>query len=101
MRRKSIDGYNLHFIDAFMIIMKAVVLVAYLLHTVSPEIMAKFKTDKFYFTSVFVLMGVMRYLQITMLEENSGSPTEIFLKDLFIKMSIVGWIISFFLLVYV
>jgi decaprenyl-phosphate phosphoribosyltransferase len=100
MPRKSIDGYNRGFIDAAMMIMAAVVLVAYLMYTVSPEIMAKFKTDKLYITSIFVLMGIMRYLQITMLEENSGSPTEILLKDLFIQMSIAGWLISFALLVY-
>ena len=100
MPRKSIDGYNLRFIDASMMIMAAVVLVAYLMYTVSPEIMAKFKTDKLYITSIFVLMGVMRYLQITMLEENSGSPTEILLKDLFLQMTIAGWLISFTMLTY-
>jgi decaprenyl-phosphate phosphoribosyltransferase len=101
MPRKSIDGYNLRFIDASMMVMAAVILVAYLMYTVSPEITTKFKTDKLYITSIFVLMGVMRYLQITMLDENSGSPTDILLKDIFIQMSIAGWIISFFLLVYV
>jgi 4-hydroxybenzoate polyprenyltransferase len=100
MPRKSIDGYNLRFIDASMMIMAAVILVAYLMYTVSPEITAKFKTDKLYITSVFVLIGVMRYLQITMMEEDSGSPTEILLKDLFIQMSITGWIISIALLIY-
>jgi decaprenyl-phosphate phosphoribosyltransferase len=100
MPRKSIDGYNLRFIDSSMMIMAAVVIVAYLMYTVSPEITAKFKTDKLYITSIFVLIGVMRYLQLTMLEENSGSPTEIFLKDLFIQMSVAGWLISFALLIY-
>ncbi len=100
MPRKSIDGYNLRFIDASMMIMAAVILVAYLMYTVSPEITTKFKTDKLYITSIFVLMGVMRYLQITLMEEKSGSPTEILLKDLFIQMSIAGWLTSFTLLVY-
>ena len=100
MTRKSIDGYNLLFIDSSMMIMAAVVIVAYLMYTVSPEITAKFKTDKLYITSIFVLMGVLRYLQITLMEKNSGSPTEIFLKDLFIQMSIAGWLIFFALLVY-
>ena len=98
--RKSIDGYNLRFIDVSMMVMAAVVLVAYIMYTVSPEITAKFKTDNLYITSIFVLIGVMRYIQIAMLEENSGSPTEILFKDHFIQMSIAGWIISFFLLVY-
>jgi len=98
--RKSIDGYNLRFIDASMIIMAAVVLVAYLMYTVSPEIMAKFKTDKLYITSIFVLVGIMRYLQISMVEEKSGSPTDILLKDLFIQISLTGWILSFACLIY-
>jgi len=96
--RKSVDGYSLRFIDASMMIMAAVVLVAYLMYTVSPEIIAKFKTDKLYITSLFVLMGVMRYLQITLVEKNSGCPTTIFIKDLFIQLSVAGWIISFALI---
>ena len=100
MPRKSIDGYNLRFIDSAMMIMSAVVLVAYLMYTVSPEIMVKFNTDKLYITSIFVLIGVMRYLQITMVEEASGSPTEILLKDRFIQLAVAGWIVSFGLLVY-
>lgn len=100
MPRKSIDGYNLRFIDTAMMIMAAVVCVAYLVYTVSPEITAKFKTEKLYITAIFVLVGFVRYLQIAVLEENSGSPTEILLKDSFIQMSIAGWLISFALLVY-
>lgn len=98
--RKSIDGYNLLFIDASIIIMAAVVIVAYLMYTISPEIMDKFKTDKLYITGIFVLMGIMRYLQITIVEEIGGSPTEILWKDLFIQMTIFGWFISFALLIY-
>lgn len=98
--RKSIEGYNLHFIDSSMIIMASVVLVAYLMYTVSPEVISKFKTDKLYITTVFVLVGIMRYLQITMLEEKSGNPTEILLKDIFIQMAIAGWMITFALLIY-
>lgn len=98
--RKSIDGYNLNFIDAAMIIMATVVLVAYLMYTVSPDITIKFKTNKLYITAIFVLMGIMRYLQITMHDKNSGSPTEIFHKDFFLQMSIVGWLATFALLIY-
>ena len=100
MPRKSIDGYNLRFIDTSMMIMAAVILVAYLMYTISPEIMAKFKTDKLYITAFFVLLGVLRYLQITLLDENSGHPAEILLKDRILLIAIVAWIVSFFLLVY-
>jgi decaprenyl-phosphate phosphoribosyltransferase len=42
----------------------------------------------------------MRYLQITFVEKRSGSPTEIFLKDKFILITVVGWVISFYFLIY-
>lgn len=98
--RKAIEGYNLRFVDSAMMIMAAVVLVAYVMYTLSPDIMTKFKTDKLYFTSFFVIIGLLRYLQITMVHEKSGSPTEILIKDTFLQIAIVGWLISFFILIY-
>lgn len=100
MPRRAIEGYNLRFIDSAMMIMAAVVMVAYLMYTVSPEIMTKFRTDKLYLTAFFVLLGILRYLQITIVEENSGNPTEIFLKDSFIQVSILGWFVSLWILIY-
>ena len=100
MPRKSIDGYNLRFVDASMVIMAAVTLVAYLMYTVSPDVIQKFGTDKLYLTSLFVLIGIMRYLQITMIEEESGNPTDLFLKDIFIQGSVIGWLISFIIILY-
>ena len=39
--RKSVDGYNLQFIDGSMMVTSAVVIVAYLLYTTSQEIIYK------------------------------------------------------------
>jgi 4-hydroxybenzoate polyprenyltransferase len=98
--RKSIDGYNLTFIDSAMTAMAAVTMVAYIMYTVSPDVITKFGTDKLYLTTAFVILGMMRYMQITFVEEKSGSPTEILLKDRFIQLAILGWIGSFGILIY-
>lgn len=98
--RKSIDGYNLAFIDSAMMIMAAVTVVAYILYTVSPDVIAKFGTDKLYLTTAFVILGMMRYMQITFVEENSGSPTEILLKDRFVQLTLLGWIVAFGSMIY-
>jgi len=66
----------------------------------SPEIIAKFNTGHLYLTTVFVIMGIMRYLQITMVEQRSADPTEILLKDIFIQIAILGWITMFGILIY-
>lgn len=98
--RKSIDGYNLAFIDMFMMAMAAITIVAYIMYTMSPEIMLKFRTDKLYFTTFFVILGIMRYMQITLVEKKSGSPTEVLLKDRFLQFTIFCWIITFGILIY-
>jgi decaprenyl-phosphate phosphoribosyltransferase len=98
--RKSIDGYNLVFIDTSMMIMAAITIVAYIMYTISPEIIVKFGTDKLYLTALFVLVGILRYLQLVLVTGNSGSPTELLLKDRFIQIVIVGWLVTFGVMIY-
>lgn len=42
----------------------------------------------------------MRYMQITFVEQNSGSPTEILLSDKFTVMNMLSWIVSFVYIIY-
>lgn len=98
--RKSIDGYNLAFIDSAMVCMSAVIIVSYIMYTVSPDVIARMKTENLFFTTAFVVMGIMRYMQVTLVEEGSGSPTDIVLKDRFIQLSILGWLAALAVLMY-
>jgi decaprenyl-phosphate phosphoribosyltransferase len=99
--RKSVDGYSLDFISSSMAIMASVVIVAYLLYTVSPETIARHGTDKLYLTSFWVIVGLLRYLQLTFVEGKTGSPTKLLLKDYFLQLTITLWIIIVFILIYV
>jgi 4-hydroxybenzoate polyprenyltransferase len=87
-------------IDSAMMIMAAVTIVAYIMYTVSPDVMMKFGTDKLYVTTVFVILGILRYMQITMVENRSGSPTEVLLRDGFLQLAILGWLATFAFLIY-
>jgi decaprenyl-phosphate phosphoribosyltransferase len=98
--RKSLDGYNSEFVGLAMGVMAAVIIVAYLLYTVSPDTIRKHGTDKLYLTSFWVIVGLLRYFQITLVEVRSGSPTKIFLSDRFLQLVMVLWLLSFFLLHY-
>ena len=97
--RKNIDGYNLEFVNAAMVLMSGVVIVSYILWTVSENVMIKLNSQYLYLTTFFVLLGIIRYMQITFVEQNSGSPTKIVLKDRFLQLTLVGWIISFIVIV--
>ena len=98
--RRSVDGYNLEFLNASMVIMASVTIVSYLMYSVTPEIITKFGSDNIYLTVIFVIFGIIRYLQITMVTQNSGSPTEVLIKDKWIQSSIIGWIIGYYLIIY-
>ena len=93
--RKSIDGYNMQLIDGAMLVMASIVIVSYILYTTSQEIIEKFQNENLYLTTLFVIFGVMRYLQLTFVEKSSGSPTEIILKDTIMQINLVLWISSF------
>lgn len=98
--RQSLDGYNLPFIQSAMVLMAGVVMVSYIMYTMSPEVIARMGTDKLYITGLFVLIGLLRYLQLTLVFEKSGNPSKILLKDRGIQISLLLWILSFVVLLY-
>jgi 4-hydroxybenzoate polyprenyltransferase len=98
--RKSVDGYNTEFLNASMVIMASVVIVAYILYTISPDVQAKMRTDKLYLTSFFVVLGILRYMQITIVENDSGGPTRILLQDRFLQLVLLGWLVLFSWILY-
>jgi len=93
--RKNIDGYNLELVNASMVVMAAVIIVSYILYTVSPEVTARMHSGHLYLTAVFVILGIMRYMQLTFVEEKSGSPTRVVLTDRFIQLTLSAWLMSF------
>lgn len=95
--RKNVDGYNIPFLNVAIVVVAAVMMVAYIMYTISPEVTER-NGDNLYLTSFFVFVGLFRYLQIIFVEEGSGNPTLIFLKDNFIRIIIILWIISFFVI---
>jgi 4-hydroxybenzoate polyprenyltransferase len=98
--RKAIKGYNIEFINVALSLICAVIVVSYFMYTMSPEITAKY-TYRLYYTCLFVLAGIFRYLQLIFVQQSSQSPTKILYKDRLIQVSILLWIISFYIIIYV
>ena len=98
--RPSLAGYSRRFIDQALAMILGALLVSYLIYTTDQTVIARYGTDKLYLTAPFVIAGVLRYLQITVIEERSGSPTDIALTDRFLIVTMVGWVAVFGLLIY-
>lgn len=98
--RKSSQHYNLDFANSCLTMLSAVILVAYIMYSISPEVTERLNSEFVYVTSIFVMAGMMRYLQITLVENNSGSPTKILYSDIFIRITLIGWILCFYAIIY-
>ena len=99
--RKNTIRYNLTFINQAITITASVTLVCYIMYTVSPEVIDKFHTDYLYLTSVFVLVGLLRYIQIAVVDQKSGDPTKIILRDRITQFIVLAWLLSFLILIYI
>lgn len=98
--RKSQKGYTLAFIDVATSISFSVTLISYIIYSVSEDAIQRIGSDKLYITSLFVFMGILRYLQISIVEESSGSPTKVLRKDMFLQIVILLWIVTFAAIIY-
>ena len=98
--RKNTIRYNLTFMNQAITITASVTLVCYIMYTVSPEVVSRFGTEQLYLTSVFVLLGLLRYIQLTVVDELSGDPTRLLLRDHLTQGIVVLWIAAFIVIIY-
>ena len=98
--RKNTIRYNLTFINQAITITASVTLVCYIMYTISPEVVTRVHTDYLYLTTTFVLLGLLRYIQITVVDKKSGDPTKMMLQDRFTQVVVVLWALPFFLIIY-
>lgn len=97
--RKSMKGYSLEFLNTLLGLFCAILIVSYINFTVTPAAHQKFGFRLFY-TSFFVIAALMRYLQITFIQNKAGSPTDVLYKDRFIQITLILWAASFFVILY-
>ena len=98
--RKNTYRYNLTFINQAITITASVTLVCYIMYTMSPETIANFHTENLYLTSIFVLLGLLRYIQLAVVDKKSGDPTKVLLHDRFIQLIVLGFGLTFLIIIY-
>ena len=90
-KKRNNAGYNLIFMNQVISMMASMTIVCYMMYTVSPEVIEYFHSPYLYITNIFVIVGIIRYLQIIFVEVKNRSPTEVLMKDRFIQLCIIGW----------
>ena len=99
-RRKSLKHYTVGYLDQLTTILAAATFVTYLLFCISDYGMIRFGPNVA-ITAVFVLFGIFRFLQIVSVQSGGDSPTDLILRDAPLRTSILLWLLTFFLIIYV
>ena len=100
IKRRSVAEYNLSFIDVIITMLATVTVVSYFLFTMSEDVVERTGTENLYITSLFVLLGIIRYLQIIYTKPFDGLPTRTITRDPFIIGCTFFWILSYLLIIY-
>ncbi len=99
--RTANGGYTLGFIDNCLVILGSITIVCYIMYTVSEDVVRRLHSENVYLTSIFVIVGILRFLQIAIVEQKSGAPTMILLRDTMIQAMVGLWFIAFMVILYV
>jgi len=98
--RESLDGYSLQFVSYAMAIMASVIIVAYVQYTTSAAVIARHGTASLYISGLWVVLGLLKYLQIVFVLRQGGSPTRVLLKSRALQAIVAAWLVHLFLILY-
>lgn len=99
--RKNTIRYNLTFINQAITITASVTLVCYIMYTVSPEVTRRLHSDMLYLTTAYVLLGLLRYIQLSVVDKRSGDPTKVLLRDRLTQVVVLLWALTFLVIIYI
>ncbi len=99
--RPIFQYYNLALIDDMLRMVTTSTLITYLLYTIEVDTATLVDINLAMVTVPFVLYGLFRYLYLIHVEGEGSAPDEVLLKDRPLQFTILGWGLTFVVLLYV
>ncbi len=99
--RHNTKRYNMTFVNQAITVTASVTLVCYIMYTLSPEVVSRSNFHYGYLTTILVLLGLLRYMQLTSVDNKSGDPTKLLYADRFLQIVIVLWLLSYVFMIYI
>ena len=98
--RKSLGKYSPYLLDQLIGVVTGAVVVMYMLYSFSTEVSQKLGTENLFLTIPFVIYGIFRYLYLIHREEEGGSPSKILINDRPILLTVLFWILTVIITLY-
>jgi decaprenyl-phosphate phosphoribosyltransferase len=99
-QRTALESYGRRGLDVALFITAAATVATYLSYTLDPHTREFFRTDWLWLSTVFVVLGVWRFLHIVRNRPEAESPTQEMLKDGPFVAIILGWVVLVMWVVY-
>lgn len=97
--RRSLAGYRVRAVHRLEKILAAVTIVAYLSYSLDPLTVAKFGTRALVFTTLFPLLGMLRYLQLVEKDPRTA-PTDALVTDWPTLVNLACWVAAVIFFIY-
>lgn len=98
--RPIFQHYNLALIDDMLRLVTTSTFIAYLLYTIEADIITFYDIKLALLTTPFVLYGLFRYLYLIHVQGEGSAPDEVLLTDRPLQLTLVGWGLTFLILLY-
>lgn len=99
--RRNIKAYSLTILNVLLICVAVIIVGGYIMYTLSDAIILQFGNKYLVVTSIFVVLGIVRYFKLIKHRIAYANPTKILLTDHVMQLIVFGWLISFYLFIYI
>jgi len=98
--RDNIASFTVKSVDRWLLILTLFLFVLYVIYTLSPHVKDQYGERPTYLTSVFVAIGLLRYLYLIRARKKWGNPTSLILSDVPLLITVIGWLAAFYWVIY-
>lgn len=98
--RKALTDYSLAGLQWILVVMALATIAAYALYTQDPRTVASFGSRHLVWTLPFSVIGIARFLQLSLLRPTLSSPTEAMLRDPVFLINLAAWAAAVVVIVY-
>jgi decaprenyl-phosphate phosphoribosyltransferase len=98
--RAALAGYRIEVVRVAMIVLAVVTCAAFTVYTLWPHTIEFFGTDRLVLVAPFVVLGVVRFLMISLWSQGAESPTDAMLRDRWFLAILAGATITTLVVIY-
>ncbi len=97
-QRLNLKSYSEKGINYLLIIISIIISISYIFYVVSGEVKQRWNNNYVFLTSIWVILGMLRYLSVIFNKKEYYTPTTMITNDRVLQLIVISWILTFFLI---